>query len=199
MARAVIVSALPCKQAIDYKAGDLLIACDMGYTHVKAAGLIPDIIIGDFDSLNYVPNEKNVIRLPVAKDDTDTGYAINYALEKGFSEILVFGAIGGLIDHTFSAFQLAAGASRRGANITFFGDNCYVTAVTNNKITLCACENRFSVFAVCKSKGVDIKGADFELKNAELSPFMPLGCSNRQRGKTEIGVSSGTLIVVKYL
>ena len=199
MPKAVIVSALKCKQPIDYSPGDLLIACDKGFDRVKEAGLVPDVVIGDFDSLGFTPDFENIIKLPVKKDDTDTGYAINYAIEKGFNKIAVYGALGGMLDHTFASFQLAAGASKKGVDIRFFGDDCILLAVTNGKIALKSGNNRFSVFAVDSCSGVTIKNAEFEIADSTLSPFFPLGVSNRKNGETVIEVKSGTLIVIECL
>lgn len=199
MAKAVIIAALPCKLAVELAADDLVIACDKGYERAKAAGLSPDVIIGDFDSLGFVPSGENVIKLPVRKDDTDTGYAIKFAIERGFSDISVYGALGGLTDHTFAAVQLAAGASRQGISLTFFADDCVLFALTNGKRTFSADGKRFSVFAVDNCGGVGLSGADFELKGADLSPFFPLGVSNKGKGETEIEVASGTLAVLYYL
>ena len=73
MARAIIVGGgafspalLPAREA-----GDLLIAADSGYRQLQAAGVEPDLCIGDWDSLGAVPQGREVVTLPVAKDDTD--------------------------------------------------------------------------------------------------------------------------------
>ena len=59
---------------------DLIIAADNGLTHCRRNGIVPDLLVGDFDSLGYVPDGQNVLTLPVAKDDTDTSFAVKYAM-----------------------------------------------------------------------------------------------------------------------
>ena len=129
----------------------------------------------------------------------DTGYAINYAINKGYKDVAVFGALGGLIDHTIASVQLAAGASKKDINITFFEENSVLYAVTNGTVILKKGNNRFSVFAVTDCRGVTIKNAEFCLENGTLSPLMPLGVSNRQNGETGVEVQDGTAIIISYI
>ena len=68
------------------EAGDLVIAADGGYAYCRASGVVPDLVIGDFDSLGEVPAGENVVRLPVEKDDTDTLAAIRLGLDRGFRD-----------------------------------------------------------------------------------------------------------------
>ena len=62
------------------RAGDYVIAADGGYRSLKARGIEPDFVMGDFDSLGYRPDHPNVETHPVMKDDTDLGLAVRWAL-----------------------------------------------------------------------------------------------------------------------
>ena len=74
---------------LNYKEGDYLIACDAGFAHLQNMGILPDLILGDFDSLSQKApaymrqireieeaDPDRVIRLNVMKDDTDTLHAV---------------------------------------------------------------------------------------------------------------------------
>ena len=63
--------------------GDLVIAADGGYVHLKKQGIEPDVLMGDFDSLDQVP-DRELIRHSPMKDDTDMALAVAYARERGF-------------------------------------------------------------------------------------------------------------------
>lgn len=66
------------------KTDDIVIAADAGLQHCREAGVRPDIILGDFDSLEALPEtEAEIRRLPVEKDDTDTLAAVRAALAEG--------------------------------------------------------------------------------------------------------------------
>ena len=79
---------------------DYYIFCDSGLKHLEPLGVLPDLIVGDFDShpVPHLPVE--TIRLPREKDDTDTMFAAREAQRRGFSEVLLLGAIGRRLDHS---------------------------------------------------------------------------------------------------
>ena len=69
--------------------GDLVIAADAGYLACCQAGLTPDLLLGDFDSMEAPANFPNLRRAPVEKDDTDTISCVNKAFELGFKKIIL--------------------------------------------------------------------------------------------------------------
>ena len=198
MKRCIIFAALPPQGFEKLQKGDFIIACDKGFEQVKSLGITPDLVIGDFDSLGYVPEFHNITHLPVRKDDTDTGFAIKYAVENGFENVTVYGALDGKFDHSLANVSLCAFAKQRNVNVCFKSGLYDMFAISNESVNLGVGDKRFSLFAVDKCSGVNICGADFTLNNAMLDPFFPLGVSNRQNGETVISVKSGTLIIVKY-
>lgn len=91
---------------IDFS-GVFVICADGGIRHAKMLGLSVDIWMGDGDSLDSEESlAKEIIKFPVKKDNTDTDLAVEYALERGFRDITILGALGGRIDHEFSHFCL---------------------------------------------------------------------------------------------
>lgn len=86
---------------------DLLVAADSGLTTAEKAGLRPDWIVGDMDSLQHkerlslYPPER-VLVYPVDKDFTDTELALNLLWEKGCDEVWIVGGGGGRLDHTLA-------------------------------------------------------------------------------------------------
>lgn len=86
---------------LDFKpeAGDFVIAVDGGLNYLKAAGIKPDLIVGDFDSLGFMP-EGNVVKLDSEKDESDTFAAINEGLARGYKYFKLYSALGGRLSHT---------------------------------------------------------------------------------------------------
>lgn len=179
--------------------GDLLIAADGGYARTKAAGLEPDLIIGDFDSLGHVPGEDQVVVLPTEKDVTDTWAAIRLGLERGYGRFWLYGCTGGRIDHTIANIQTAAELAEQGMECRIVDQSQIITALSGDTMTFGPAYSGYvSVFAHsdCCS-GVTLQGLKYELRDAELTNRFPLGVSNEFTGKpASITVRTGTLIVV---
>lgn len=63
---------------------ELVIACDAGYRSAREAGVLPHLLIGDFDSLGeQLPEGIETLRFPVEKDDTDGMLALREGLRPG--------------------------------------------------------------------------------------------------------------------
>ncbi len=88
--------------------GDYRVAADGGTRHLLNLGLLPDVVVGDLDSLTAaeVENLKNqLVRVeqhPVHKNETDLELAVETALREGCSKILILGALGGRLDMTLA-------------------------------------------------------------------------------------------------
>ena len=177
---------------------DYVIAADKGLDNLKKIGIKPDVIIGDFDSLGFVPSGENIKRLPVEKDDTDVGFAVNYAFELGYKEFVIYGAIGGLLDHTVANLQLSAYISSKGGKSVFVGDNGFVTSITNDTLKISNGKGRLSVFALSdRAEGVFLSGLKYPLENAVIENTFPIGVSNEFTDKSaKITVENGTLLIV---
>lgn len=115
--RVIIVSGGSCdisqvKEAI--KQGDYVIGADGGAALLKENGVIPDLCIGDFDSVDVGLFEGlNVIKLKAEKDEIDTECALLYALDMNPSEILLYGATGSRMDQTLASIELLRAAAER--------------------------------------------------------------------------------------
>jgi len=83
---------------------DVLVAVDSGLIACENAGLTPDWILGDMDSLDTLARldkypASAVLRFPPDKDFTDTELALNLLKQKGCDEIWLCGGGGGRMDH----------------------------------------------------------------------------------------------------
>ena len=176
---------------------DFVIAADGGYKALQALGLKANLVVGDFDSLGYVPEAEEVVQHPVRKDDTDTLLAIRLGLERGYRNFVITGSIGGRLDHTFANIQALQFLLHHGARGLLYGDGTAVTAVRGGSITVEG-EGLFSVFALdSQVSGITLRDVSFPLEQAELTNAFPLGTSNEFIGKpATIGAEQGTLLVM---
>ena len=178
--------------------GDYVIAADGGYAHVQALGIKPDCLLGDFDSLGYVPDKALVY--PVKKDDTDAMLAVRRGLELGYREFVLYGTLDGpRLDHTLANVQLLHFLASRGAVGYLVGNTAAATVIENGCARFAAhARGYFSVFALgAVAAGVSITGAEYPLENGALSPDFPLGASNRFTGAPVcVTVKDGTLLLI---
>lgn len=178
---------------------DFIIACDKGYEYAKFQNIVPDLIIGDFDSFSgNLPNEIKKITLPCEKDETDTMAAIDYAINHGFSKIILFCALGGRLDHLLGNLQSAAYAAKNGLSVKISDENNEIFVFSNSEILLSKREN-FSVSVISmtdKCENVSILGGKYTLKNAVLTNTSTLGISNEWVGDITVSVGNGILAIV---
>ena len=178
---------------------DFIIAADKGILNAEKFGLKPNYIVGDFDSLEYVPTGKNVIKHPVMKDDTDLLLAIKTGFDNGFKTFRIFGCIGGdRLDHTIASIQACSYIKQLGGNAIFYDEKTSLMLLKNEYISLPENSNGIvSVFSYSESSCVSIKGLLYELENHTITQNHPLGVSNEFVGnKAKITVHNGTVLII---
>lgn len=179
--------------------GDMVIAADAGLRYLRAAGINPDSVIGDFDSLGSVPEGGKVTELPAEKDVTDMYAAAEAGVAAGYTEFKFYGWLGGRLDHTLANIQLCASLVERGYRADFVAEKQILTALHCGEMRFDKSHKGYiSVFAFSdECLGVTLKGLKYTLDNATLSSRFPLGVSNEFTGTDSlVKVSQGTLIVV---
>lgn len=178
--------------------GDLVIAADAGLRRIEEKGIKPDLIAGDFDTLQYIPQGENVLRMPPEKDDTDMAVALKEGIRAGYTTFHIYCGTGGRIDHTIANLQLLAYLSARGMRGFLFDKDSVFTVFENTGLAFDKIEDGYvSVFSWSeRSTGVYLKNLKYELHDAVLTNSFPLGVSNEFIGKkSRITVECGTLLV----
>ena len=177
---------------------DFVIAADGGLVHTEKLGIVPNEILGDFDSLGYTPQGANVF--PVEKDDTDAMLAVRRGLSLGYREFVLYGSLDGpRLDHTIANFQTLQFLTDQGAVGYLAGTDYLVTVLKDGILTFPeGAEGTISVF--CQgpdAEGVTLEGLYYPLENGTLSAGFPLGVSNHFTGAAAtITVKKGSLLVL---
>ncbi len=204
--RCVIISGSPDTNVEEIKSlctnDDFIVCADSGYSFAKKAGLTPNLIIGDFDSLKEeLPQNTEVVKLNTHKDDTDTEHCVMECIRRGYKDFLLLGSIGGRTDHTFaniatlaflSEYNYNGIARNNGEEIRILKEGSYEM---NNKKGLI-----FSVFPYgCESVNVTYKGAEYMLNNKTLTYNVSRGISNVFiDDEAEITINRGRAILLTY-
>ncbi len=178
---------------------DIIIAADGGYEVLKEHGIAPDYVVGDFDSLGYVPQNENIIRFKPEKDYTDMYSAVEKGIELGFKSFVIYGATGGREDHTLANYQLIASLAERGFDAVLINGNKIVTAIYNSSIAFSPnYKGYISVFSHSDiSEGVTLEGLKYPLDDAILKNTFALGVSNEFVGReSRVTVRKGILLIM---
>lgn len=223
-----IVGAGPCsgltEEGFSPEQGDYIIAADGGLRYLETAGVRPDMIVGDFDTLGFEPTHDNVVRLQVMKDWTDTFVAMEKGAELGYRNFVFHGCLGGKLEHTIANLQHLVWLAGRGMTGWMTDGRVWVTAISGNvdenrgdvttdrfandcandgaksgRLALSARDRgMISVFCMGdKAQGVTLKGLKYTLDDAGLTGSFPLGVSNEFIGDpASIEVKKGCLLVV---
>lgn len=177
---------------------DYVIAADGGLQHTQALGIEPQEILGDFDSLGYIPQDARVF--PVEKDDTDAMLAARRGLALGFREFLYYGSLDGKrLDHTVANYQTLQYLADHGARGYLVGQDFLVTVVKEGRIFFPeGTEGLISAFCLgADALGVSLRGLYYPLEGGTLTAGFPLGVSNHFTGApAEISVEAGSLLVM---
>lgn len=184
----------------------VLYAVDGGLAVLDAAGLMPDYLVGDFDtaSAELVGRYETVcttIRHQPEKDATDTELAADHALENGADRIVFLGATGSRLDHTLANVHMLYRVLLRGRFAELVDEH--------NRITLHRepfRRERKELFGTYLSflpffgevSGVTLSGVKYPLREKTLTAGSSLSISNEAAGeKIEVSFSNGYLLMIE--
>ena len=177
---------------------DYILAADGGLVHLQRLGLRPNGIIGDFDSLGYIPRDAQVF--PVEKDDTDSMLAVRKGLALGYRRFELYGALDGArLDHTLANLQTLCFLAEHGAKGYLIGLRYMAAVIKNTGVTFPPeAKGILSLFCLGQdAAGVSLAGLKYPLTGGTLSSSFPLGVSNHFTGQaSSVRVESGTLIAL---
>lgn len=184
----------------DFKSA-FVICADGGYVHTQRLGIIPDLWMGDGDSvMSGEVCAGECITFPVKKDNTDTDLAVMEALERGYSEIVILGALGGRLDHEFSHFCLLKKIAEKGGKGVLLNQNNEIT-IENKPFTVYPDEKKYISFFPFGGDVTDfsVKGLCYEAEGMHLSTSEVQASSNCFNGTNpgEVSFKSGWVLVIK--
>ena len=177
-----------------------IICADSGYKYAKDLEIKPDVVIGDYDSLGFTPNENSeIFTFPKEKDDTDLMLAVREALKRGYKNIDIYGALGGRFDHTIGNIQALAYISSKGGIGRIITDREEITILNAGEYNIQK-RDGFSLSLFAYTDVVEnycINGVKYEILTNLVNTF-PLGISNEILGdKAELSFTNGRLLIIQ--
>lgn len=187
---------------------ELLIAVDSGMEFFYKSGMMPHIVIGDFDSvrpetLAFFRAKEGIewVELIPEKDDTDTEAAIRRTIERGYGRIHVLGATGSRLDHVFGNIHLLGMGFGKGTEIIMADEHNRIRLITQG-ITIKK-EEQFGDYVSLlpfagEVRGLTLKGMKYPLNDYDYPCYSSLGISNEIIGEEAvISFKEGALMVVE--
>ncbi len=184
------------------KGDDLIIAADQGYKNALTLGTRPHILLGDLDSLDIgsIPEDIELLQVPAQKDFTDTQLAVDTALKRGASEIVLIGGLDGRLDHTLSNLSILEDLNKKHIHALIANGQNRVRYL-NSTSTLIAKSGYRYLSLLClseKVKGVSIEGCKYPLTNARLTRDFQYAVSNEIVGNCAlISVRKGGIYIIE--
>ena len=184
------------------KSDDIKIAADAGYRTAKLLGVVPDILVGDFDSLGDIPEDAGmkIHKVPAEKDLTDTQIAVEMAIGAGADEIFIIGGLSGRLDHTLSTLSILEDLRERMVHGYVTDGQSHARYMKSSSTLIARSQYKYiSVIAADDVvKGVSIEGCKYPLKNAKLSRRVQFAVSNEITGNvTLISVKKGGVYIIE--
>lgn len=122
--KALILAAAPCdnlgyvRDFLAHAPGCVVLCADGGMKYAQILGLMPDVVVADFDSSSSAIPCGELIRLPLEKDDTDSQHCVSLSIKRGCTDITLACATGGRLDHLLANLLLCEAAFEAGARLT---------------------------------------------------------------------------------
>lgn len=176
---------------------DMLIAADRGYKLIEKENIEVDYIVGDFDSSSK-PDLCGVISLNPIKDYTDTVFAIEFARKKGYTNIVIYGGLGGRESHTLANIRSMYHYKKEGLTIKLKSEKKEVFIV-DSEFSYEYKDKDFyvSIFSLDDKTRLSLKGLFYELEDYKLKIEDALGVSNETKKENfQISVKEGAVVVI---
>ena len=204
----MIIGAVPLRSGRIFQEFDpkkyFVICADAGYETAQRYHIVPDMIVGDFDSSARPPREsENCIVLPVEKDVTDTMYAVLRGFAEGFQSFVLLGCLGGeRFDHSLANLEVLQYIVEHGGKGLLAEEYTKIFLLHDGRLRLTDCVGAtVSVFPFGgKTCNVSYSGLQYPLSRHTLTcGGLLMGVSNSvMEDAAEIRVHSGTALVVVY-
>ena len=184
---------------------DLVVAADGGTRYALDAGVIPDLVVGDMDSLEEAQRreieERGALleRHPVRKDKMDGHLAVLAVRDRGATAVDLLCAAGGKFGALFAVPHILLASERVGLQATMVaGWGQAFVLEGGSRIVAGAPQDSVSVFPFTgPTTGVTLRGFGYPLEDARLEPGDTLGFHNELIGRTgRVSVKEGVLLVI---
>lgn len=194
----------PTKGQIKYlrKVGYSKIICaDGGANSARKLGLIPDLIIGDLDSITkenkkYFSNKTEIIQIK-RQNDTDVEKALKYLIKKKYKEVILLGATGDRLDHSICNLGIVLKFYKK-IEVSILHAKSFLRAYSGNVVLPTIKNETISLYGFDTKTKIKSKGLKYPLKNIALPFGERESTSNVADGiKVSLEIKNGIVFVIR--
>jgi thiamine pyrophosphokinase len=182
---------------------DLIVAVDAGLKRCLELNLVPDVLIGDFDSvepelLSRVPESCHKLTFPGMKNETDTQLALEYCILEKIPEVFICNDLTGRIDHALALIQNLQQASKYGIKASIISSSQILTLLDEQNHFAYPVQSTLSLISLSETSiFTSSHGLKYSLDNLRLYNWQSKGISNEiSAPEQEIILSSGTVLAI---
>ena len=184
---------------------DFVVCADGGIISCEKLGLKAQVIVGDFDSTDYeyvvnsiACSNAQILRLNPSKDYTDTEFALDYLIEKGFKQILLIGALGGRVDHTIANIFLMEKYHNLGADVCIADEKNVLRYAKGSTVFINKSNMKYISVLPLEDAVVSGEGLKFPMTRVLLKRASSLGVSNEVKDDiAAITIHEGAVIIAQ--
>lgn len=173
----ILLNGLPPKNLPDRNQFDIFLAVDGAYNLLKELEITPDLITGDFDSVESIPDNIEIVNTP-NQDFTDFEKALQILFEREFTDISIYGGSGNESDHFLGNISVALGWKDK-LTIKFY-DDFGTYFFVQNQFEIAGVRNKtISLIPFPNASEITTSGLEFPLHQDDLSFGSRIGTRNR--------------------
>ena len=184
---------------------EYIICADGGAEHARKMDIMPNLVLGDFDSLSketleYYRNlNVEIIEADIRKDDTDTQLAINYAIEKKADKVGLFACTGSRLDHTLGNINNLFKLKQNNIKASVIDDNNEIQIAEKKTKIEGSVGDTISLVSLSEvTKGITLTGFEYPLESYDLKRGNSIGISNVLSSKdASVEIEDGDLLIFK--
>jgi len=184
----------------------MIIAADGGADFLLNQDIIPQVLIGDFDSisdnsLDELKKKSKVLQFPKEKDKTDSELALDYCVDGHYDSITMVNAVNGRLEHSLANIFLIENFVRKGLSLHFINKENEIFVLNGPDRIEIACRKGSEVSLIPLTEQVKIElinGFKYPMQNEILFRTHTRGISNVAKNEMlSVKISSGILLIVR--
>lgn len=178
---------------------DKVLASDGGAGKALAAGIVPDWVIGDLDSVSKrdLKRLQNRVIHVVSQENTDLEKTLHFIKRKPVTHLTLVGFLGGRWDFSIANILHLIPYAKK-MNVSLAGDGWRMNLITHSARFVTRLHKRVSLVPLSKCSGVTLAGLKYPLQQETLPVGTTRSLSNQTAAREfSVQLSRGVLLVYR--